>query len=144
MTGEAPRTVTTASGTTYTSLPVVDADRDPVSVGTSAPHGDAVYVITPYPREASGVLRALGVQVGHREIAALADGLADGAVLCGVQHAEDIEAWQAPHSARTRLNRLLRDKERETGRRWALLRCWQHRGPCPTNDTTTSEEADRG
>lgn len=125
---EAPETRIAATGTTYMSLPIAAEDQTPESRQVTAPHGDAVYILTPYPAGVPGA-RDVAVRLGHQEIGGGA--IPDTGVLCGVHHDEDIEPWQAPRSTRTILNRKLRDAHRETGRHWHLVRVWQHRGTCP-------------
>lgn len=54
-----------------------------------------------------------------------------GRRLCGVEHVEDIQLWQAPHSGRRELAKVVRQLERQHRRPVVIVHAWQHLGPCP-------------
>ncbi len=113
----------------YVELPIDERDRDADVRALAAPHGPAVYLISAY-QAGNSASRDQVVAGTHR---ALVGRAADDtpAELCGVQHSEDIEPFQVPYSARSLVNRQLRAAQRQTGHKYALVRCWQHMGPCP-------------
>jgi hypothetical protein len=122
-----------------TNRPTRDAPRTgmvAVDPATAMPHGDGAYAIGVY----WGTVRdAAAAQLGqaitgmqHRQ---------DRLPLCGVNHAEDIQVWQAPKPMQRELTRALRACKRENGRPGSLVRVWQHYGPCL--ESMPAEDRDR-
>ena len=60
---------------------------------------------------------------------------ADGRRLCGVEHVEDIQLWQLPHTGRRQATAQARALERRHRRPVVLVHGWQHIGPCPDPET---------
>lgn len=90
------------------------------------PNGPGIYIVGIYAPGTSMTLERVG-RAGHVQIRAAAD----GRVLCGVEHYEHIEAWQIPWDyGRTAANRAVREASRTSGRPSAIVRAWQHYGPC--------------
>lgn len=117
---------TASTGTEYISLPVDEQDKGEEAVQQAAPHGPGHYGMSIYIPGIDGHRDAVVATI-HRE---LSGGAMGDQVLCGVQHAEDIETWQIPHSARRHANRELRSQQRRHGRPVQLVRAWQHTGNC--------------
>jgi hypothetical protein len=122
--------VAAAAGTGGIEAVPFDArDLSPDDEHLMHPHGDAAYGVTIYPMDHEGITRDDVVQAAH---ALLAEQTADTLpLLCGVEHSEDVPDDGLPHTARTKFQEILAER-RAQGGEWAILRVWQHYGPCPT------------
>lgn len=83
-------------------------------------------------------LRATVYSELHDQIAGAISRGADlgGKRLCGVEHVEDIQPWQTPHSARAMVQHAIRNAERQHRRPVVIVHGWQHIGPCPPQEGT--------
>lgn len=127
------------AGMQITELEVDPRDQGPGVREVTAPHGDAVYMVGPYPatagareHQAAFLIGAIRAQVTHDD---------PDVVLCGVTdgHFEDVEPHQLPHTIRPTFQRHMRQLARQTGFPVALVRAWQHRG----GDCATAEAVGR-
>lgn len=140
---EPPRETTVhvdpVTGRQYANTAVTNIDprdRHPDDVRLAAPHGDAEYGVTLFQYGTRGNRRQAVAAVLS---AMRARAATTGTTLCGVDHDEDVQVDQLPHTGRRSARRALRDAARMRGGHWGLVRVWQHTGPCP--DTATDAGA---
>lgn len=104
-------------------------DQEPGHGELVAPHGHAQYCVVSHVPGRSD--RATIVRTAHAAIRDLARREEPPAVLCGIDHQEDVEMWQLPHSLRPAAKEVITRARGQYGRLpVVLVRVWQHHGPC--------------